>query len=144
MLFMIHILMTIVPIWKSGLIRTRLLSRCYVFFSFTHFFLLRHDLEGFIIHSIGSRQLHSVWIDYLMLFFWIECLLLRDDSRLVVLLVIFLLVIGDHSLRVWILHKSIWTSCSSAYWLAIQRIYITNISQTLLNFKMTYMYLRNH
>ena len=93
LLFMIYIFEPILPVRKFCLITTSshdwsitlLYSCCYLFLWFNLIWLVRH--------FICCRRVHSVRINYFVLFFWIKSILLSYNLSLTKLLVIFFLII---------------------------------------------------
>ena len=107
---MVHVGITILPIWEILTIRTSIYNRCIIFIDSPGLSLFFDDLEVLVMVFIGRCILHFVGINHLVLLLVVKCFFLRERLGLLNALIDpmeVLLVAGVDALRVRILNKSV-------------------------------------
>jgi hypothetical protein len=129
MLFMVHVFFTIVPIGKLCCIRTSLLHRCIILFNWSFLFLLRCYFKALEYCLICSCCVHWMRVNYFMLLFYVESILLLNNLCVFKLFIVLFLIVGYQTFRIRVSDKSISTSISSLLSItALERLYIKLIT----------------
>lgn len=112
MFLMIHIFISVLPIWKSCCIATLCLHRGIILRSLPVFFLWGFDIVAFVRNFLGSRHFHWVRINDFVFLFNVESVLWLDNFDFSILSKVLFLIISMKALGIWISYKSITTSIS--------------------------------
>ena len=107
---MVHVGITILPIWEILTIRTSIYNRCIIFIDSPGLSLFFDDLEVLVMVFIGRCILHFVGIDNLVFLLVVKRLFLWEGLGLLDTLidpVEVLLVAGVDALRVRVLYESV-------------------------------------